>query len=201
MSRPAGDCFGQAVAEMTVKDASCVQCRCMDRVQAMEPKWGVLYFAYDWFSAIRTDMAREVRCVLPLLSYAISCTRSAYICSARIFVRASTIGSAPSEQAWCGILCAHPHTSHQALCTSLQHPRVSVGGDSTSLGRLHTDCTLSCEKFESVLKRHHVPRSSGPDCGAGTTPSSQSTCRTATSTLACGAQGGRRSSTVTSAQT
>ena len=26
-----------------------------------EPRWGILYFSYDWFSAIRTDMAREVK--------------------------------------------------------------------------------------------------------------------------------------------
>ena len=39
-----------------------MQSRCVDRVQAAEPKWGVLYFAYDWFSAIRTDMVREVKC-------------------------------------------------------------------------------------------------------------------------------------------
>ena len=46
---------------MTLRDASHVRRRCVDRVQAMEPRWGVLYFAYDWFSAIRTDMVREVR--------------------------------------------------------------------------------------------------------------------------------------------
>ena len=125
MSRPAGDCFGQAVAEMTVKDASCVQCRCMDRVQAMEPKWGVLYFAYDWFSAIRTDMVREVRCVLPLLSYAISCTRSAYICSARIFVRASTIGSAP-------------------IRTGMVRNLMSASAHQSS-GTLHISATPACE--------------------------------------------------------
>ena len=26
-----------------------------------EPKWGILYFTYDWFSAIRTDLVREVK--------------------------------------------------------------------------------------------------------------------------------------------
>lgn len=26
-----------------------------------EPKWGILYFTYDWFSAIRTDLVREVQ--------------------------------------------------------------------------------------------------------------------------------------------
>ena len=87
-----GYCFGYALAGMALRDARHVQRRCVDRVQAMEPRWGVLYFAYDWFSAIRTDMVREVRCVLPLLSYAISCTHPANICSARMFVRASTTG-------------------------------------------------------------------------------------------------------------
>ena len=26
----------------------------------LEPRWGILYFTYDWFSAIRTDLVREV---------------------------------------------------------------------------------------------------------------------------------------------
>ena len=26
-----------------------------------EPKWGILYFTYDWFSAIRTDLVCEVK--------------------------------------------------------------------------------------------------------------------------------------------
>ena len=25
-----------------------------------DPNWGILYFAYDWFSAIRTDLVKEV---------------------------------------------------------------------------------------------------------------------------------------------
>jgi hypothetical protein len=24
------------------------------------PDWGILYFAYDWFSAIRTDLVKKV---------------------------------------------------------------------------------------------------------------------------------------------
>ena len=27
----------------------------------LEPRWGILYFTYDWFSAIRTDLVREVK--------------------------------------------------------------------------------------------------------------------------------------------
>ena len=36
-------------------------CRCVERVMEAEPKWGILYFTYDWFSAIRTDLVREVQ--------------------------------------------------------------------------------------------------------------------------------------------
>ena len=110
----------------TERRQSCAR-RCVDRVQAVEPRWGVLYFAYDWFSAIRTDMVREVMCVFPLLlTYALACTLFAYIRNARIFVRASTTGSAPFGRTWCGRSCARPHPSHQTLCISLQHPHVSV---------------------------------------------------------------------------
>ena len=64
---------------MELNNAGSCACRCVDRVQAMEPRWGVLYFAYDWFSAIRTDMVREVRHVFPLLSRTLSCTHPAYL--------------------------------------------------------------------------------------------------------------------------
>jgi hypothetical protein len=33
----------------------------MERVMATRPKWGVLYFAYDWFSAVRTEVVRDIR--------------------------------------------------------------------------------------------------------------------------------------------
>ena len=36
-------------------------CSCMEKVMKAEPDWGILYFAYDWFSAIRTDMVRKVQ--------------------------------------------------------------------------------------------------------------------------------------------
>ena len=34
---------------------------CVEAAMAAEPHWGVLWFAYDWFSAIRTDAVRQVR--------------------------------------------------------------------------------------------------------------------------------------------
>jgi hypothetical protein len=33
----------------------------MDRVMAMRPNWGIVFFRYDWFSAIRTEMVKQVR--------------------------------------------------------------------------------------------------------------------------------------------
>jgi hypothetical protein len=34
---------------------------CVAAAYANAPDWGVLYFAYDWFSAIRTDLVRQAR--------------------------------------------------------------------------------------------------------------------------------------------
>ena len=34
---------------------------CVEAAYASAPDWGILYFAYDWFSAIRTDLVRQVR--------------------------------------------------------------------------------------------------------------------------------------------
>ena len=33
---------------------------CVAAAYANAPDWGILYFAYDWFSAIRTDLVRQV---------------------------------------------------------------------------------------------------------------------------------------------
>ena len=35
--------------------------KCMDRVEELEDMWGVTFFHYDWFSATRTSVAREVK--------------------------------------------------------------------------------------------------------------------------------------------
>lgn len=32
----------------------------MDHVMEHHPHWGIHYFAYDWFSAIRTSLVRQV---------------------------------------------------------------------------------------------------------------------------------------------
>jgi hypothetical protein len=34
---------------------------CMEAAMSAAPTWGIMYFAYDWFSAIRTDLVRQVR--------------------------------------------------------------------------------------------------------------------------------------------
>ncbi|KAK9901354.1 hypothetical protein WJX75_008200 [Coccomyxa subellipsoidea] len=34
---------------------------CMDKVVAERPKWGVVFFRYDWFSATRTEVVREIK--------------------------------------------------------------------------------------------------------------------------------------------
>ncbi|BDA45278.1 hypothetical protein COCOBI_07-0650 [Coccomyxa sp. Obi] len=34
---------------------------CLERVMEERPKWGVLFFHYDWFSAVRTDVVREFK--------------------------------------------------------------------------------------------------------------------------------------------
>ena len=33
---------------------------CMAAAMTKTPDWGIMYFAYDWFSAIRTDLVRKV---------------------------------------------------------------------------------------------------------------------------------------------
>ena len=33
----------------------------MERVIEERPKWGVVFFHYDWFSATRTEVAREFK--------------------------------------------------------------------------------------------------------------------------------------------
>ncbi len=33
---------------------------CTESLMTTNPDWGILYFAYDWFSAIRTDLVRQV---------------------------------------------------------------------------------------------------------------------------------------------
>lgn len=33
---------------------------CVESSFNSRPKWGVIYFHYDWFSAIRTDLVRQV---------------------------------------------------------------------------------------------------------------------------------------------
>lgn len=33
---------------------------CAESLMATHPDWGIVYFAYDWFSAIRTDLVRKV---------------------------------------------------------------------------------------------------------------------------------------------
>lgn len=38
-----------------------VVCRCMDRVMAEDSQWGIMFFRHDWFSAVRTDVVRQVR--------------------------------------------------------------------------------------------------------------------------------------------
>ncbi|EIE20118.1 hypothetical protein COCSUDRAFT_57844 [Coccomyxa subellipsoidea C-169] len=35
--------------------------RCMEHVMDQHPNWGIHYFAYDWFSAIRTSLVRQVK--------------------------------------------------------------------------------------------------------------------------------------------
>lgn len=37
---------------------------CVESLMTKYPDWGILYFAYDWFSAIRTDLVRQVRFTL-----------------------------------------------------------------------------------------------------------------------------------------
>lgn len=34
---------------------------CMEKVMATKPKWGIVFFNYDWFSAVRIEVAREIR--------------------------------------------------------------------------------------------------------------------------------------------
>lgn len=41
-------------------------CRCMDHVMEAHPDWGIIYFKYDWFSAIRTALVRQVSICTPL---------------------------------------------------------------------------------------------------------------------------------------
>lgn len=33
---------------------------CAEAAMSSRPKWGIMYFMYDWFSAIRTDLVRQV---------------------------------------------------------------------------------------------------------------------------------------------
>jgi hypothetical protein len=33
---------------------------CIESLMTANPDWGIVYFAYDWFSAIRTDLVRKV---------------------------------------------------------------------------------------------------------------------------------------------
>lgn len=33
---------------------------CADAATSAIPNWGIMYFMYDWFSAIRTDLVRQV---------------------------------------------------------------------------------------------------------------------------------------------
>ena len=34
---------------------------CVEASFKSRPNWGIIYFNYDWFSAIRTDLVRQVR--------------------------------------------------------------------------------------------------------------------------------------------
>ena len=34
---------------------------CVEASYRSRPSWGIIYFNYDWFSAIRTDLVRQVR--------------------------------------------------------------------------------------------------------------------------------------------
>lgn len=36
-------------------------CRCIERASVSHPSWGILLFAHDWFSAIRTPLVRKVK--------------------------------------------------------------------------------------------------------------------------------------------
>lgn len=41
---------------------------CVESAFESRPNWGIIYFAYDWFSAIRTDLVRHVSsCICPVL--------------------------------------------------------------------------------------------------------------------------------------
>ena len=33
---------------------------CAEAAMSAKPNWGIMYFMYDWFSAIRTDLVRQV---------------------------------------------------------------------------------------------------------------------------------------------
>ena len=41
-------------------DSACA-CSCMETAMTTRPDWGVVFFQYDWFAGIRTDLVRQVR--------------------------------------------------------------------------------------------------------------------------------------------
>ena len=42
---------------------------CMETAMVAKPHWGVVYFQYDWFSAIRTDLVRQARMPKPTCAF------------------------------------------------------------------------------------------------------------------------------------
>ena len=50
----------QAAEPHCLKFLCLLTCRCMDHVMEHHPHWGIHYFAYDWFSAIRASLVRQV---------------------------------------------------------------------------------------------------------------------------------------------
>ncbi|BDA45364.1 hypothetical protein COCOBI_07-1510 [Coccomyxa sp. Obi] len=47
--------------------------QCMDHVMDHHPDWGILYFKYDWFSAIRTSLVRQVKYDIFITVYMSDC--------------------------------------------------------------------------------------------------------------------------------
>lgn len=45
---------------------------CADAAMSAKPHWGIMYFMYDWFSAIRTDLVRQVSPFVSLRASAVS---------------------------------------------------------------------------------------------------------------------------------
>ena len=45
---------------------------CVESSFKSRPKWGIIYFHYDWFSAIRTDLVRQVSAQLSTWHFSIT---------------------------------------------------------------------------------------------------------------------------------